>query len=110
MEDDEIPERELQDWQPITNKYELAILGKAGEELNEAGVAIFRCIIQGIDEREPVTSKINKHWLEDEIADVRAMLDHVEYRLNLDQHRIDKRRKKKFLWKARWFDNLKTKQ
>ena len=107
MDDKDIPKHALSEWQPVTDKYILAILGKAGEELCEAGSAIFRCIIQGIHESEPVTKKLNKEWLEDEIADVRAMLEHVEDRLNLDNERITKRTNVKFAWKATWFDSLK---
>ena len=106
MEDADIPERELSDWIPITDKYTLAVLGKAGEEICEGGSAIFRCIIQGINEKEPVTGKVNRHWLEDEIADIRAMLNHVEIRLGLDMERIGQRQKAKFRYKARWFDRL----
>jgi hypothetical protein len=107
MEDHEIPERELSDWSPITNEYFLAILGKAGEELCECSTAIFRCIIQGIDGKEPVTGKVNEQWLEDEIADVQAMLDHVVIRLRLDRDRIAKRKRTKYVWKSRWFESLR---
>lgn len=59
-------------WEPIRNPIHIAILGKLVEELNECGSAASRCIIQGIDEAEPVTGKINAEWLLDELADVQA--------------------------------------
>jgi len=59
-------------WHPMTDPVALKTLGKFGEELNECGAAVSRCIIQGVDEAEPVTGKVNRDWLEDEIADVLA--------------------------------------
>jgi hypothetical protein len=50
----------------------LKILGKQLEELNELGSATARCIIQGIDGREPVTKKPNREWFMEEVADVYA--------------------------------------
>jgi NTP pyrophosphatase (non-canonical NTP hydrolase) len=75
---------ELNPWEPTTSKIDLKILGKLGEELGELSAAVSRCIIQGIDEAEPTTGKINRQWLEEEIADVHAglviILEH--YKLN----------------------------
>jgi hypothetical protein len=62
----------LNPWRPMTRPIDLKHLGKLGEESNELGAAISRCIIQGIDEREPVTGKPNRQWLAEEIADVLA--------------------------------------
>lgn len=62
----------LNPWQPERDTLRLAVLGKLGEELGEASSATLRCIIQGIDESEPVTGKPNRQWLQDEIADVYA--------------------------------------
>ena len=50
--------RDANPWHPITDKVDLKYLGKLGEELNECGSAVSRCIIQGVDEREPVTGKL----------------------------------------------------
>ena len=105
MEDKDIG-KPLQNWQPLTNKADLAHLGKLGEEVNELGAAINRCIIQGIDEAEPETHKPNRLWLEDEIADVLAMIDHAIIHFKLDQDRISERSSRKFIWKATWFTSL----
>lgn len=91
MEDDEIPTAAYEPWHPITNPRDLKTLGKLGEELGECSAAVSRCIIQGIDEKHPHTGKVNRQWLEDEIADVLVNVAVVMERFNLDHERIDKR-------------------
>jgi hypothetical protein len=54
-------------------------------------VSASRCIIQGIDEREPETGKLNREWLEDEIADATAGIALVTEHFNLDNERIFRR-------------------
>lgn len=91
--------RDPNPWHPISNAIDLKHLGKLGEEVNELGAAISRCIIQGVDECEPVTKKPNKLWLQEEIADVLANIPLVIARFKLDRWRIDERadRKRKHL-------------
>lgn len=72
-------------WQPETNKLRLAILGKLGEELGEAGAIVNRCVIQGIEESEPVTGRVNAVALTEEIADVLAAAD-----IAIDHFRLDR--------------------
>lgn len=108
MEDADIPATEINVWQPITDKVAIAYLGKLGEELTEGGTAIFRCIIQGVQGSEPTTGKVNQQWLEEEIADVLAMLDHVIPYFELDEERISLRRKRKYGYKSLWFAALKA--
>lgn len=62
----------LNPWEPTTDRHQLRVLGKLAEELAEAGAIVARCIIQGVDECEPVTGKPNRTALEDELADVAA--------------------------------------
>lgn len=107
MDTSDIPVIPDSDWQPITDKVDLAVLGKLGEELSECGTALWRCVIQGIDECEPVTNKLNRDWLMDEIADVEAMLVHVKEHFKLDRERIRKRRIRKYVFKLQWFTSLK---
>lgn len=94
----------LNPWRPMSNPLDLKHLGKLAEELNEAGSAVARCIIQGIDEREPITRKSNREWLEDELADVMANIRLVTDHFGLDQSRMAERaeRKRKHLkaWHA----------
>lgn len=82
-------------WQPMTRPIDLKHLGKLAEELNEAGAAVSRCIIQGIDEVEPVTGKVNRRWLEDEIADVYANLKLVIDHFDLNTAHIRTRQARK---------------
>ena len=78
-------------WHPMTNPVDLKALGKFGEELGECTSATLRCIIQGIDEAEPVTGKVNRVWLEEEIADVMATMRKVIERFSLDQKFLEAR-------------------
>lgn len=89
----------LNPWHPMQKPIDLKHLGKLGEEANELGAAINRCIIQGIDECEPVTKKPNRAWLQDEIADVLANIELVRAHFGLDDNAISVRveRKKKHL-------------
>lgn len=82
-------------WIPMQSPIGLKHLGKLAEELSECGSAVARCIIQGIDEAEPVTGKLNRAWLEDEIADVYANLELCIIHFNLDLGRIHNRVLKK---------------
>lgn len=102
MDDKDIPVTALNPWHPITNSIDLKILGKLGEEINELGSAISRCIIQGVDECEPVTRKPNKEWLENEIADVKAGILLTEERFALDKERITARAKAKVKALRQW--------
>jgi NTP pyrophosphatase (non-canonical NTP hydrolase) len=63
---------EYQPWHPMKDPLDLKHLGKLCEEAGELGSIAARCIIQGIDEKEPVTGKPNRRALEEEIADVSA--------------------------------------
>jgi hypothetical protein len=94
--------RDASPWQPITDAVDLKHLGKLGEECNELGSAISRCIIQGVDEAEPVTGKLNREWMEDEIADVEAGIELAKRRFDLDRDRIHRRRIKKMLHLLKW--------
>lgn len=86
-------------WQPEQDKVRLAALGKLGEELAECMAIVSRCIIQGIDEREPVTGALNRTELEKEIADVAAGLKVVTDLFDLNRDGMHDRavRKEKHL-------------
>lgn len=103
-------------WHPIADAVDLKHLGKLVEECSElgeaasslaaaasrCGAAASRCIIQGVGEAEPVTGKINRHWLEDEIADVRANSELNIERFHLDEARIAARAEKKKAQLRQW--------
>lgn len=85
-------------WVPMSDPVDKKVVGKTGEELFEliectarVGTALMRCFIQGVDEFEPTTGKSNRQWLMEEIADVRANLNLVEERFELDRQFIGDR-------------------
>lgn len=82
-------------WVPMTNPKDLKHLLKLGEEASELISAIFRCTMQGIDEREPITGKVNRAWLEEEIADTLANLqlniEHFGLNKSVIQLRMDRK-------------------
>jgi NTP pyrophosphatase (non-canonical NTP hydrolase) len=94
--------RDASPWQPMTKPIDLKHLGKLAEELGECGAAVSRCIIQGIDEKEPVTGKVNREWLEDEIADVTANMALVSEHFDLNHERIFKRVVRKMEHLKQW--------
>lgn len=96
----------LNPWRPISVPIDLKHLGKLGEEVNELGSAVFRCIIQGIDEAEPITGKVNRHWLEDECADVLANIELVMEHFGLDAARIAERKARKRAHLKGWHSML----
>lgn len=98
--------RDANPWHPMTVPIDLKHLGKLGEELNECGAAVSRCIIQGIDEAEPVTGKVNRRWLEDEIADVYANLKLVVDHFGLDTAHIRGRMGRKQEHLKSWHEML----
>lgn len=95
-------------WVPIADPCDLKHLGKLSEELGEAIAAISRCIIQGVHETEPVTGKLNKEWLEDELADVMAGIILAEKRFHLDTPRMNARIHRKVEGLRRWHNQLET--
>jgi hypothetical protein len=117
METDDIPVKHVSNWQPIIDKVQLALLGKLGEEAAELGVEccklnsiISRCIIQGLDGENPATKQLNQEALEEEIADVRALMISISVRLNLSEEKMNQRMQKKIKFKAPWFDDLASQQ
>lgn len=102
-----VDESELQDaspWHPIKDAVDLKHLGKLSEELGEAQAAVSRCIIQGVDGEEPVTGKLNREWLENELADVLANINLVALRFNLNEDRMNRRAAKKMVHLKQWHD------
>lgn len=89
-------------WTPITNLIDLKHLGKLAEELNECGSAVARCIIQGVDEKEPSTGVANRDWLTKEIADVACNIGLVIEHFDLDIQKIDDRVMLKRQHLTRW--------
>lgn len=91
-------------WHPMNDPIDLKTLGKMLEELGECSSAASRCLIQGIAEVEPTTGKVNKVWLEEEIADVLATANLVIKRFNLDLSHIFNRCERKKAILKNWHD------
>jgi hypothetical protein len=62
-------------WQPEQNRFRLAALGKLAEEAGELSARASRCIIHGLDENDPDTSRTNRDELAGEVADVLACFE-----------------------------------
>lgn len=78
-------------WHPMINAVDLKHIGKLGEEAGELCSVAARCVIQGMDSCEPVTKKVNRRWLEEEIADVEANIELAKKHFNLNREFIQER-------------------
>lgn len=94
-------------WMPDTNPLNLAVLGKAVEEGGEVTTACGRCIIQGIEESEPVSLKPNRKMLSDEIADSFATCGWLIDYFGLDRAYIEARAAAKRKGFERWLDLIR---
>lgn len=106
MDTKDIGEAPPSNWRPESNELVLAALGKQVEECGELIAALGRCICQGVNERHPVTGKPNKQWVEEEMADVRALLAYNVQLLELDPQSILDRLVKKTRYQKSWFDSF----
>lgn len=104
METEKIEGYQASPWHPIENPVDLKHLGKLCEEANELGGIIARCIIQGVDESDPTTGKVNRVALQEEIADVIANCQLVSDRFKLDDEAISERIQKKMKLLKSWHD------
>lgn len=91
-------------WHPTRDRTDLKVLGKLLEELGELTAAVSRCVIQGINEAEPTTGKMNYNWLTEEIADVYANINLTIDRFGLDREFITKRATQKRNQLRKWHD------
>jgi NTP pyrophosphatase (non-canonical NTP hydrolase) len=89
-------------WIPTTNLMELRRLGKLGEELGELSNVASRCIIQGLDETDPGSGKVNRQRLQDELADVQAQIGCTVLAFGLDQDYMARRTAEKMRQMAEW--------
>lgn len=93
-------------WHPMTNARDLKTLGKLCEELGEAVAAASRCMIQGIEERNPDTGETNREWLSKELADVAANVRMTIERFDLDAEAIEARAVRKYEFQTVWHGQL----
>jgi len=92
----------LTKWTPTTDLMMLRRMGKLIEELGELSNVAARCIIQGIDEVDPGTGKVNRQRLHDELADVLAQVHCTIETLGLSSTGIAERRNDKIAQMAEW--------
>lgn len=93
-------------WQPMKRPIDLKHMGKFAEELGECLSAVARCMIQGIEECEPITGKKNRYWLEEEIADVLANIELNIKHFDLNQSQIQERKVRKIRQLRSWHEML----
>lgn len=93
-------------WHPMTNARDLKTLGKLCEELGEATAAASRCMIQGIEERDPDTGETNREWLTKELADVHANMRMTIERFGLDDDAIRTRAQRKYEFQTVWHGQI----
>lgn len=89
-------------WTPTTDLLTLRRMGKLGEELGEAQVVAARVIIQGIDEVDPGSGKVNRQRLMDELADVQAQIGCTVLAFDLDQDYMGRRTAEKIRRMEQW--------
>lgn len=89
-------------WTPTTDLLMLRRMGKLTEELGELLSVAARCVIQGIDEVDPGSGKVNRIRLEHEIADVMAQCRVTVEALDLDADFINLRDLEKQRQMAEW--------
>jgi NTP pyrophosphatase (non-canonical NTP hydrolase) len=89
-------------WYPERDVNSLRALGKTLEELGELTSAVARCLIQGVNEVEPISRKPNRLWLEQEIADVQTQLAILVEHFHLDTQAIATRTRKKYDQMQEW--------
>jgi len=106
MKDEEIADADPSPWVPMTNAGDIHILGKLSEECGELIAAVSRALIQGAEGLDPKTGMPNTEKLEEELADVRALMALTEVRFQLNVKRIHKRSLAKMRYQQKHLDNL----
>lgn len=81
-------------------------LFRFGQRMGVAGAAVSRCIIQGIDEREPVTGKLNRDWLCESLVEIISTIPPIVASLNLDRKAMDLRCGRKMAHLRQWHGML----
>jgi hypothetical protein len=93
-------------WVPTVDRVELALLAKLLEETTELGKIAARCIMQGLDDRDPETWVANRMALTSELSDMEARILDVRQVLELPMLTENTVRKSKF--HLTWLRDLKA--
>lgn len=89
-------------WKPETDIVLHQALGKLAEECNELAKIATRCVIQGYAEADPVTEKLNRTQLMEEVADVKATMRWLFDVLDIPFNGESQREARKFDGFKRW--------
>lgn len=89
-------------WTPTTDLVTLRRMGKLTEELGELQAVAARVVIQGLDEVDPGTGKVNRQRLLDELADVQAQIGCTLLAFDLDQDYLARRVAEKIRQMREW--------
>lgn len=95
-------QKPMSKWEVTTDQKLLRRLGKLLEELGEASAVAARILIQGVDEVDPGSRKVNRERLMDELADVQAQIGCTVLYLKLDQDYMARRTARKIRNMAEW--------
>jgi hypothetical protein len=106
MRTEDIPADGPSDWRREPSERRNALLGKLAEECNELAGRLVRAMIQGLDELDPDDGRPNLMHIQDEFADVTALMELFELYIELDQAEIMARWGKKLRYKRPWFEAL----
>jgi hypothetical protein len=101
-----VSEGAISPWFPEQDRVRLAVLGKLIEECNELAGRAARCIIQGLDERDPATGRKNREELGREMSDVTACIHMAEEVLRVT--RTHGRMASKRAGFRRWHEMIET--
>ena len=91
-------------WKPISDDLQQKVLGKLLEELGEATAVAARCTIQGLDGISPDTGKVNRVWLQEELADVESKIQACLVYFDLAYPAFWARVQKKTAFHKPWFE------
>ncbi|KPF47094.1 hypothetical protein [Rhizobium sp. AAP43] len=94
-------------WLPERDTVTHQALGKAAEECGELTQILARCIIQGIEGRDPKTGQPNRERLAEELADVDAAISWLFELLDLDIETHNARSDRKLTGFREWADMIK---
>lgn len=108
MDTADIPLKGPSDWRAEPNPASLAVVGKLGEEAAELASRCCRAVIQGVDALDPDSGRTNKDHLQDEIADVLALIKLARDQLRLDWPTINRRMDAKVYFKRPWIEALRA--
>lgn len=78
-------------WHVEEDKFRKRKLGKSLEELSELSCVLARCLIQGVDEVDPSSGKVNRVRMQEEVADVYAQLNLLVLAFKLNEEEISER-------------------